>query len=125
MPDRNLRSGLLGTHHVILAALAAATRRGEFCVVVDASDALDPYSAAVAGVELERLLWVRCGEELSAKYHRTLTREARQRKRKLEKSAPFSHALRTRSGTFIRQSESLISIVSINAMMQGKWVKRK
>jgi hypothetical protein len=47
---------------VLLAALAAATRRGEFCVLVDASDALDPHSVAAAGVELDRLLWVRCGE---------------------------------------------------------------
>jgi len=51
-----------GRTTMLLAALAAATRRGEFCVVVDASDALDPQSAAAAGVELERLLWVRCGE---------------------------------------------------------------
>ena len=46
----------------LLAALAAATRRGEFCTVVDASDALDPHSAASAGVALDRLLWVRCGD---------------------------------------------------------------
>ena len=50
-----------GRTTLLLAALAAATRRGEFCAVVDASDALDPQSAAAAGVELERLLWVRCG----------------------------------------------------------------
>jgi recombination protein RecA len=52
-----------GCTTVLLAALAAATRRGEFCAVVDASDALDPHSAAAAGVELDRLLWVRCGED--------------------------------------------------------------
>ena len=52
-----------GRTTLLLAALAAATQRGEFCVVVDASDALDPQSAAAAGVELERLLWVRCGED--------------------------------------------------------------
>jgi len=51
-----------GRTTLLLAALAAATRRGEFCVVVDASDALDPYSAAAAGVDLDRLLWVRCSE---------------------------------------------------------------
>lgn len=51
-----------GRTTLLLAALAAATRRGEFCVVVDASDALDPQSAAAAGVELERLLWVRCSD---------------------------------------------------------------
>jgi hypothetical protein len=52
-----------GRTTLLLAALAAATRRGEFCVVVDASDALDPHSAAAAGVDLDRLLWVRCGEK--------------------------------------------------------------
>ena len=51
-----------GRTTMLLAALAAATGRGEFCAVVDASDALDPQSAAAAGVELDRLLWVRCGE---------------------------------------------------------------
>jgi hypothetical protein len=51
-----------GRTTLLLAALAAATRRGEFCAVVDASDALDPQSVAAAGVELDRLLWVRCGE---------------------------------------------------------------
>src|SRR5205807_6402802 len=51
-----------GRTTLLLAALAAASRRGEFCVVVDASDALDPHSVAAAGVDLDRLLWVRCGE---------------------------------------------------------------
>jgi RecA DNA recombination protein len=51
-----------GRTTLLLAALAAATGRGEFCAVVDASDALDPQSAVAAGVELDRLLWVRCGE---------------------------------------------------------------
>ena len=56
-----------GRTTLLLAALAAATRRGEFCVVVDASDALDPHSAAASGVELDRLLWVRCGEDAPQK----------------------------------------------------------
>jgi recombination protein RecA len=51
-----------GRTTLLLAALAAATRRGECCVLVDASDALDPQSAADAGIELDRLLRVRCGE---------------------------------------------------------------
>src|SRR6266853_5344415 len=49
-----------GRTSVLLAALAAATRRGEVCALVDASDALDPTSAASAGIEMGRLLWVRC-----------------------------------------------------------------
>lgn len=53
-----------GRTTLLLAALAAATRRDEFCAVVDAVDALNPHSVAAAGVELDRLLWVRCGDDL-------------------------------------------------------------
>jgi hypothetical protein len=64
-----------GRTTVLLAALAAATRRGEFCALIDASDALDPHSAVAGGVDLDRLLWVRCGESspqkaLSPRRHR-------------------------------------------------------
>ncbi|HUA14195.1 MAG TPA: hypothetical protein VMG31_02790 [Verrucomicrobiae bacterium] len=55
-----------GRTTVLLAALASATCRGEFCALVDASDALDPQSIAT-GVDLDRLLWVRCGENLTSK----------------------------------------------------------
>jgi len=51
-----------GRTTLLLAALAAATRRGEFCAVVDCNDALDAQSATSAGIELDRLLWIRCGE---------------------------------------------------------------
>ncbi len=50
-------SGRTGVMH---AALAVATRREEVCALVDASDSFDPASAAAAGIDLERLLWVRC-----------------------------------------------------------------
>ncbi len=49
-----------GRTGVMLAALAGATRRQEVCVLVDASDSFDPASAVEAGVNLDRLLWVRC-----------------------------------------------------------------
>ncbi|MGA9389068.1 MAG: hypothetical protein WBV69_01355 [Candidatus Sulfotelmatobacter sp.] len=51
-----------GRSTLMLSALAAATRRGEYCAVVDANDSLDPQSVVAAGIELDRLLWVRCGE---------------------------------------------------------------
>jgi hypothetical protein len=50
-----------GRSSVLLSALAAATRRQEVCALVDTTDALDAVSAAATGVELERLLWIRCG----------------------------------------------------------------
>ena len=52
-----------GRTGVMLATLAGATRRQEVCALVDASDSFDPASAAAAGVDLERLLWVRCHEQ--------------------------------------------------------------
>ena len=51
-----------GRTGVMLAALAGTTRRDESCALVDASDSFDPASAAAAGVDLDRLLWVRCSE---------------------------------------------------------------
>jgi recombination protein RecA len=52
-----------GRTSLLLAALSAATRRQEVCVLVDAGDAFDPVSARAAGVEFGRLLWVRCGQK--------------------------------------------------------------
>jgi recombination protein RecA len=51
-----------GRTSVLLSALAAATRRQEACALVDVTDALDTVSAAATGVELERLLWIRCSQ---------------------------------------------------------------
>ena len=46
---------------MLLAVLSAATKRNEVCALVDVSDAFDPVSAQSAGVNFEKLLWVRCG----------------------------------------------------------------
>jgi hypothetical protein len=58
-----------GRTSVLLFALARATERGEICALVDASDAFDPASAAAAGMEMSRLLWVRCGEKFPSHKH--------------------------------------------------------
>jgi hypothetical protein len=50
-----------GRTSMILSALAEATRRQEVCALVDAADSLHPESAA-AGMDLQRLLWIRCGD---------------------------------------------------------------
>jgi recombination protein RecA len=55
-----------GRTTLVLSALAEVTRRGESCAYVDASDALNPVSAAALGVDLRRLLWVRTGGEAGA-----------------------------------------------------------
>src|SRR5437870_703601 len=51
-----------GRTSLAFSLLAQATERQETCAYVDVSDSLDPVSLAAAGVELPRLLWIRCGE---------------------------------------------------------------
>src|SRR5580765_1273779 len=48
-----------GRTALMLQLLAAATRRGELVALVDALDMLDVESAAAAGIDLDRLLWIR------------------------------------------------------------------
>ena len=48
-----------GRFSTVLATLAATTTAGEAVALVDLGDGLDPRIAAAAGVDLERLLWVR------------------------------------------------------------------
>ena len=47
----------------LMSLLAHATRNGECCALVDATDCFDPSSAESSGVQLSRLLWLRCGGE--------------------------------------------------------------
>src|SRR5512146_3415031 len=56
-----------GRTSLVLAALAEATRRQEVCALVDAGDSLHPESAAAAGGDLQRLLWIRCGQNPAQK----------------------------------------------------------
>src|SRR5512147_2011009 len=51
-----------GRTSVLLALLAQITQDGEVCALVDATDSFDPKSAEAAGVELGRLLWIRCSK---------------------------------------------------------------
>jgi len=51
-----------GRTTLVLSTLAAVTAQDESCAYVDASDALNPVSAAALGVDLRRLLWVRTEE---------------------------------------------------------------
>jgi hypothetical protein len=64
-----------GRTSLALAFLAQRTAEGQVCAWVDASDALDPESAAANGVELTHLLWVRCRED--AEPNRTIAVQSR------------------------------------------------
>ena len=50
-----------GKTSLLIATIAAATRRAETCVLIDASDSFDPASGAAAGLDFSKLLWIRCG----------------------------------------------------------------
>ena len=57
-----------GRTSVLLQLIATATRRGELVALVDALDMFDVESAVAAGIDLERLLWIRgfvgCGGQM-------------------------------------------------------------
>ncbi len=62
-----------GRTTLALSLLASITRLGKVCAWIDVSDALHPESAAAAGIDLDRLLWVRCGVPVGVANEITLT----------------------------------------------------
>ena len=50
-----------GRMSLALSFIAGLTQAGKVCAWVDVSDTLRPESAAAVGVDLSRLLWIRCG----------------------------------------------------------------
>lgn len=50
-----------GRTSAALSFLSRITSAGKVCAWIDASDSFHPASAASVGVDLKRLLWVRCG----------------------------------------------------------------
>jgi len=61
-----------GRTTLLLHLLSAATRRGEIVALVDTLDRLDVASAAAAGIDLDRLLWIRGSESSWALIERAL-----------------------------------------------------
>jgi len=53
-----------GKTSLSLSLLSKLTRVGEICAVVDSANSFDPCSAILGGVELENLLWVKCGGDI-------------------------------------------------------------
>jgi recombination protein RecA len=50
-----------GRTDIALSFVAHLTQASKVCAWIDASNNFDPASASTAGVDLARLLWVRCG----------------------------------------------------------------
>ena len=63
--------GSSGRTSLLYSALAYATAHDELCALVDVSDVFAPGAAATAGVDLERLLWVRCAGNLEHAFKAT------------------------------------------------------
>jgi hypothetical protein len=57
-------AGSSGKTGLLLSLLSKLTRDGEICAVVDAANSFDPCSAVLGRVELENLLWVKCGGDI-------------------------------------------------------------
>jgi hypothetical protein len=55
----------------LTAALADVTRAGAVAALVDADGVFDPASASQAGIDLRRLLWVRCAGRRDDALHAT------------------------------------------------------
>ena len=60
-----------GRTSVLLSVLAQATWSDEVCALVDMGDRFDPASAAYAGTALDRLLWIRCANNLERAFKAT------------------------------------------------------
>jgi recA bacterial DNA recombination protein len=60
-----------GRTSLMISALAHATTHEEVCVLIDTNDAFDPLSAAAAGLNLERLLWIRCAANIEHAFKAT------------------------------------------------------
>jgi len=53
-----------GRISLLTSAVTAATAQEETCALIDCNDTFDLNCAAKAGINLNRLLWVRCGHNL-------------------------------------------------------------
>ncbi|MCM3872131.1 MAG: DNA recombination/repair protein RecA [Pyrinomonadaceae bacterium] len=60
-----------GRTSFMISALAYATTHEEVGVLIDTSDTFDPISAAEAGLNLERLLWIRCAANVEHAFKAT------------------------------------------------------
>jgi hypothetical protein len=53
-----------GRTTVVHRLIACATRRAEYCALVDATNSFDPRTAAESGADLDAVVWVRCSGNL-------------------------------------------------------------
>ena len=60
-----------GRTSIMFSLLAQATRNEEVCALIDINDVFAPAAAAAAGLDFNRLLWIRCGGSLENAFKAT------------------------------------------------------
>jgi hypothetical protein len=60
-----------GRTSFMLSAMAHATEHQEICALVDTNNSFDPESASLAEINFERLLWIRCANNLEHAFKST------------------------------------------------------
>lgn len=60
-----------GRTSIMFSLLAYASRHEEVCAVVDINEVFAPTAAAAAGIDFNRLLWIRCGGNLESAFKAT------------------------------------------------------
>ena len=52
-----------GKRSVVLSLLQGMTKENRICAVVDTSNSFDPVSATKAGINLDKIFWIRCDDD--------------------------------------------------------------
>lgn len=60
-----------GRTSIMFSLLAQATRNEEVCAIVDVNNVFAPVAAAAAGIDFNRLLWIRCDGSLENAFKAT------------------------------------------------------
>jgi recombination protein RecA len=102
-----------GRTTMALAYMAAVTHGGSVCAWIDVANALDPEAVAANGVDMERLLWVKCG--VAAKALTTAVVE----NAPLPMVSPASQARHTGGGSPHPRSEGKDMPQAIGALLQA------
>ncbi len=108
-----------GRTSVLMAVMAKMTAQGEVCALVDASDSFDPKSAEAAGVELKRLLWVRCSPRRHGGTEKSIA-DCRLSIADCRRSGQWSVASGERKGT-----ASMVPSVRSGRAESGRWPMAK
>jgi recA bacterial DNA recombination protein len=99
-----------GRTSLLLAVLAAATQRQEACALVDVTDAFDPLSAAIAAVNFENLLWVRCETNPPQRHPSTALRAGSDTEKTIQKRREdlYRHRIETPVEQALRVTDLLL-----------------